>query len=134
MPSFWAMMPVRMTGPSELNLDVHTRGEIELHQRVHRLCRRVDDVENPLMRTDLELLARLLVDMGRPQHRELLDAGRQRNRATHPCARPLRGVDDLARRLIENAMIIGPQADANILIVECHGYFLDAGGELTARR
>jgi hypothetical protein len=48
---------------SELDLDVDAGGEVELHQRVHRLRRRVDDVEEPLVRPDLELLAALLVDV-----------------------------------------------------------------------
>src|SRR5579883_2948388 len=120
MPNFWAMRPVRMTCPSELDLDIDAGGEVELHQRVHRLRRRIDDIEHPLMRADLELLARLLVDMRRAQHRELLDPGRQRDRSPHPRARPLGGVDDLARRLIEDAMIIRPEADADVLTVYCH--------------
>ena len=52
-------------GPSELDLDVDAGGEVELHQRVHGLRRRVDDVEQPLVRADLELLAALLVDVRR---------------------------------------------------------------------
>src|SRR6185312_6782925 len=92
-----------------------------LHQRIDRLRRRIDDVEHPLMRADFELLARLLVDVRRAQHGELLDPRRQRDWPTHARAGPLRGVDDLACRLIEDAMIVGPKADADVLTVECHG-------------
>src|SRR5579862_1994711 len=121
MPSFWAMRPVRMTKPpSELDLDIDAGREIELHQRVHGLRRRVDDIEHPLMRADFELFARFLIDVRRAQDREFLDPGRQRNRPAHSCAGPLRGVDDLARRLIEHAMIVSPKADADILVIECH--------------
>ena len=67
MPSFLAIRPVRMRFPSELDLDIDAGGEVELHQRVHGLRRRVDDVEHPLMRADFELLARLLVDVRRAQ-------------------------------------------------------------------
>jgi hypothetical protein len=70
-----------MALPSELDLDVHARGEIELHQRVHRLGRGVDDVEEPLVRPDLELLATLLVDVRRAVDREPLDPVRQRDGA-----------------------------------------------------
>ena len=65
MPSFLAIRPVRMTCSLELDLDIDAGGEVELHQRVHGLRRRIDDVEHPLMGADLELLARLLVDVRR---------------------------------------------------------------------
>src|SRR5579875_942017 len=99
------MRPVRMDASSELDLDVHAGGEIELHQRVYRLRRGVDDIEHPLMRADLELLARLLVDVRRAQHGEFLDLRRQRDGSPHPRAGPPGGIDDLARRLVEDAMI-----------------------------
>ena len=50
---------------SELNLDIDTGCEIEFHQRVDRLRRRVDDIEHALVSTNLELLSRLLVDVRR---------------------------------------------------------------------
>ena len=50
---------------SGLDLDVDARRQIELHQRVERLLGRLEDVEQALVRADLELLARLLVDVRR---------------------------------------------------------------------
>src|SRR5256885_14130988 len=44
----------------ELDLDVDAGGKVELHQRVDRLLRGVVDVDEPLVRPDLELLARVL--------------------------------------------------------------------------
>src|SRR5882757_4910255 len=86
-PIFCAITPERICSvlilvlsDSELDLDVDAGGEIELHQRVHRLRRRVDDIEQALVRTHLELLAALLVDVRRAVDREFLDPGRQRNR------------------------------------------------------
>src|SRR6185437_2825527 len=111
MPSFWAINPVRIAPSLELDLDIDAGGEVELHQRVHRLRRRVDNVEHALMRADLELLTRLLVDVRRAQHGELLDFGRQRNRPAHARTGTFGGVDDLARRLIEDAMIVRPEPD-----------------------
>src|ERR1700731_2718183 len=102
MPSFCAMRPVRMTrDPLELDLDIDAGGEVELHQRVDGLRRRIDDVEHALMRADFKLLARLLVDMGRAQHGEFLDPHRQRDRPAPPRAGAASRLDDLARRLIE---------------------------------
>src|SRR5262245_43631871 len=116
MPSLRAIRPVR-TGstPHHLDLDVDPGGKVELHQRVHRLRRRIDDVEQALVGTNLELLAALLVDMGRAIDGEALDSGRQRDRAPHASAGPLRRVDDLARRLVEHPVIERLQADANVL-------------------
>ena len=42
----------------ELDFDVDAGGEIELHQCIDRLRRRIDDVEQALVRADFELLAR----------------------------------------------------------------------------
>src|SRR6266851_8275465 len=120
MPSFWAMSPVRMMASLELDLDIDAGGEIELHQRVYRLRRRIDDVEHALVGPDLELFARLLVDVRRTQDGEFFDLGRQRDRAAHPRAGALGRADDLAGRLVEHAMIVRPQADPDILAVHCY--------------
>ena len=49
-----------MRGPQrpllQLDLDVHARRQIELHQRVDRLVSRVDDVHQALVGADLELV------------------------------------------------------------------------------
>ena len=49
--------PLLVILAERLDLDVHTRGQIQLHQRIHRLRRRLEDVDQPLVRPDLELLA-----------------------------------------------------------------------------
>src|SRR5258707_2627109 len=122
MPIFWAMSPVRMMASLELDLDVDAGGEIELHQRVHRLRRRIDDIEQALVGAHLELLAALLVDVRRAVHGEFLDLGRQRNRAAHLSARALGGRHDLARRRIEDAVIERLEPDPDVLAV--HGLLL----------
>src|SRR5699024_9197227 len=114
-PSFFAMTPERITPSSEIDLDIDTGGEVELHQRVHRLGCRVDDIEQTLVRADLELLPALLVDVRAAQHRELLDLVRQRNRAAHIGARPLGGVHDLLRAGVQHAVIEGLQPNPYVL-------------------
>src|SRR5688500_20132844 len=47
--------------PSELDLDVDAGGKVESHERVDGLRRRVDDVDESLVRTHLEVLAAVLV-------------------------------------------------------------------------
>src|SRR6185369_2884317 len=125
-PTFCAMTPERIGFlPSrpirllQLDLDVDAGGEIELHQRVHRLRRRIDDIEQALVGAHLELLAALLVDVRRAVDGEFLDLGRQRNRAAHLSARALGGRHDLARRRIEDAVIERLEPDPDVLAV--HG-------------
>src|SRR6185503_15085240 len=122
-PIFCAITPERIVlsslsrHGSELDLDIDASGEVELHQRVHGLRRRIDDVEEALMGAHLELFAALLVDVRRAVHRELLDLGRQRDRSTDLGAGALGRVDDLAGRRIENAVIERLEPDPNILAV-----------------
>src|SRR3981189_3429884 len=100
MPTFCAITPERMLifPISELDLDVDAGGEIELHQRVHRLRRRIDDIEQPLVCAHLELLAALLVDVRRTIDGEFLDPGRQRDRTAHLRTGALGRPYDLPRR------------------------------------
>src|SRR5215510_11139374 len=123
-PTFCAITPERIVVVlslvrfcSELDLDVDASGKIKLHQRVHRLRRRVHDVEQALVRAHLELLTALLVDVGRTVDREFLDLRRQRNRPPHLRTRALRSGHDLARRRIEDAVIERLEPDPNVLAV-----------------
>src|SRR5580693_104601 len=50
-----------------LNLYIHARGQIELHQRIYRLRRRIQNIEQPFVSADLKLLPRLLVHVRRTQ-------------------------------------------------------------------
>src|SRR5216683_6834035 len=102
---------------AELDFDVHAGGEVELHQRVHRLRSRVDDIEHALVGADLELFARLLVDVRRAVDRELLNSGRQRDRPANLRTRPLGRADDLAGRRIEHSMIEGLQPNSDVCVV-----------------
>src|SRR5579872_1519179 len=121
-PTFCATTPVRISNPTpalQLDLDVDTGSEVELHQRVHGLRRRIDDVEEALVRAHLELFAALLVHVRRAVHREFLDARWQRDRSTHLRTRALGRVHDLARRRIEDAVIERLEPDPDILAVHC---------------
>src|SRR3989338_7301063 len=122
-PTFLTITPERM-GPiprfdrrpgSELDLDIHTRSEIELHQRVNGLGSGVYDVEHTLACPNFKLLAALLVDMRAAQRGEFLKPGRQRDRTQNLGTGALRRVDDLAGRYVEHAVIEAFQPDANFL-------------------
>src|SRR5579863_2713621 len=69
------------------------------------------------MRAHLELLARFFVHVRRTQHRPAVDHRRQRNRPGHICTRAPRRFHNLARRLIENAVVVSLQTNANFFSV-----------------
>src|ERR1700704_5126558 len=56
---------IRLNPVLELDLDIDAGSEIELHQSIDRLGRRIHDVEEPLVGTHFKLLTALLVDVRR---------------------------------------------------------------------
>ena len=68
------------------------------------------------MRPDLELLPGLLVHVGRSIDGQLVDFRRQRDRSQDARAGPLRRRHDLRGRLVQDAMVIRLQADANLFV------------------
>src|SRR5260221_4533048 len=61
----------------ELDLDVHAGRQIQARQRLDRLGRWLDDVDQPLVRANLKLFPRVLVDERAAIHRILGDMRRQ---------------------------------------------------------
>src|SRR5258708_26747287 len=120
-PTFCAITPERIVSSSalELDLDIDAGRKIELHQRVDRLGRRINDGEQPLVGSHLKLLAALLVDVGRAVHGEFFDLGRHRDRPAHLRAGALGGCHDLAGGRIKDAVIEGLEPDSDVLAV--HG-------------
>src|SRR5436190_19936034 len=104
--------------PLELDLDVDAGRKVELHQRVDRLLTGVVDVNEPLVRADLELLARVLVDERALDHGVLLDARGQRDRTGHRRTSALRGLDDLRGRLVDQLVVVRLETDPDPLL--CH--------------
>src|SRR4051794_28396409 len=69
MPSFLARMAGIVLREGELDLDVDAGREvIQALQRVDGLRGGLEDVDEPLVRADLEVLARVLVLERRPDH------------------------------------------------------------------
>jgi len=97
------------------DLHIDARSKVELHQRVDRLRGRLHDVEQPLVRPHLELLARLLVDVRRTVDGKLLDSRRQGNGTADESTRAARRVGDVARCLIKHSMIERLQANPDVL-------------------
>ena len=104
------------TRPSrQLDVDVHTSREVELHQRVHRLLRRLDDVEQSQVRATLELFPGLLVDVRPAKHRPTTDLGRQREGPPNLNTSPTRGFHNFVGRLVEQLVIVGLQPDPDLV-------------------
>src|SRR2546421_8113563 len=82
----------------ELDLDVDAGGQVvEPLQRVDRLRRRLVDVDQPLVRADLEVLARVLVLERRADHAVDVLFSRERDPTGDARAGTRRRLDDLLR-------------------------------------
>src|SRR5947207_5587938 len=111
---YWPAVNTRLL---QLDFHVDTRRQIEFHQLVNRLVGRVDDVHQPQMRANLELIARSLVHMRRTQDAVALDLRRQRHGALDHGAGSLRRLDDFERRLIDQLVIERLESDTDSLIL-----------------
>src|SRR5688500_18172807 len=98
----------------DFDFDVDTGRKIQLGERVDRLWARIDDVDHALVGLELELLAALLVDVRRAEHRPALNAGRQRDRPAHARARLLGRAYDIRGRLIDHRVIERLQSDSDL--------------------
>src|SRR5688500_16761702 len=118
--SFGRLRGLRMTPSASLaerlDLHVHTRRKLELHERVDRLGRRLENVEQPLVRPHLELLTRLLVDVRAAQHGVPRNLGGQRNRSRYPRSRAPGRVHDFTRRLVKHSVVVRLQTDADLFV------------------
>ena len=93
------------------DLDVNARRQAEFVKRFDRLGRSLHDVDQTLVRTDLELLPGLFVDMRARQNGITLDACRQGNRSVNDRPSTLRRIDDFHRTLIQDGVIVRFHAD-----------------------
>src|SRR6266853_864158 len=104
----------------QLDLYIDSGGQIELHQRVHRLVGGVDDVHEAKVRPDLELVARGLVRVRAAQHVEAFDTRRQGHGALYDGAGAFRRIDDLERRLVDQPVVERLEADPDFLALYGH--------------
>src|SRR6185369_4118737 len=95
------------------DLDVHTCGQVELHQCIHSLLRGLENIEQALVSADLELFARLLVHVRGTQHAVFVLHRGQWNRPSDLCPSAPRRVDNLTRGLVQDAVVIRFQPDSN---------------------
>src|SRR5690554_2727581 len=90
---------------AEADLNVYTCCQVQFHQSIHCLFRWLNDVEQTLVCTNLILVARIFIDVRRNQNRVLFLTRRQRDWSTHLSTSPLSSIDNLLRRLVDQAVI-----------------------------
>src|SRR5579863_2775568 len=98
-----------------LDLNIHAGRQIQLGQRIHRPRRRRIDVQQPLVRMQLELLTSLLIDVRRTKYREDLLTRRQRNWTRDHRAGTTDGFNDLFGGFIHQIVIVRLQFDSDSL-------------------
>ncbi len=113
---------LRLAKLLRLDLHIDASRQVQAHQRVERLLRWIQNVEQTLVRADLELLTGLLVDEGSLEHRPAARPGGQRNRPCHASARTTSRLHNVCCRGIKELVIIRLELDSNL--IACHLAYL----------
>src|SRR5919199_3382754 len=120
MPSFLARIAGIALPERQPDLDVDARGQmVEALERVDRLRRRLVDVDQPLVRPDLEVLLGVLVLEGRADHRVAVLLRRQRHGARDRRARARGGLDDLLGSRLDGRRVVGLEAEPDFVLLGC---------------
>ena len=98
------------------DLDVDASRQAQFVERVDRLVGRLHDVDESLVRADLELFSGLLVDVRASEDRVAFDPRRQRDGAMNDRFGALRRVDDVFRGLVEDGVIVRFHSDADTFV------------------
>src|SRR5579875_1191289 len=112
-PSSASTIPISVL---QLDLDVHARRKVEAHECIDCLRCWLEYVDQPLVRPDLELLSRVLVDERTAYHRIPIDLRGERHGTRDVCSGPLRRIHDLIGRLVEDLVIVRLEANADALL------------------
>src|SRR5690242_3112700 len=103
--------------PESLGLDLHEHAgrDDQAVEGIDGAGGVVVDVDHPLVGAHLELLARLLVDVGAAEDRVPLDPRGDRDRPADACVGPLGVLDDLLRRRVQRPMVVRLHPNSNPL-------------------
>src|SRR6478735_10579596 len=116
-PSFLARIAGIVLAERQPDLDVDARGQmVEALERVDRLGRRLVDVDEPLVRADLEVLARILVLERGPDDAVDVLLRRQGHGPGHGRAGTSRRFDDLLGRGLDGRVVVCLEADADLVL------------------
>src|SRR4051812_10420764 len=106
----------------QLDLDVDARRQVvESLERVDRLRRGLKDVDQPLVRADLEVLARVLVLERPADHAIDVLLGRKRDGSGYRRAGAHGRLDDLLGGRLDRQVVVGLEPDPDLVLRErCH--------------
>src|SRR4051812_38904679 len=99
---------------------------VEALKRVDRLWGGLMNVDQALVRPDLEMLLGVLVLEGGLHHGVHVLLGRQRHRAGDSGASPRRGLDDLLGRGLDGRRVVRLETDADLVLG--YGHVLSGAG------
>ena len=103
----------------QLDLDIHTRGHVQLHESVHGLGGGIEYVDQPLVGPLLELLSAVLVLMYRSEDGDHFFFRGKRDGAGYFRAGLLGRVYYLGCALVECGVIVGLKSDPDFLTAQC---------------
>ncbi len=96
-----------------LDFDVDAAGEIETHQSVDRLVCWLENIDQAIVRSKLEVLHRLLVDVRASDNAEASEVRRKRNGTRYSGAGALCRLGDFLSRLVDDPVIVSAKSNAN---------------------
>lgn len=114
---------------SDFDFNVDAAGQFQLHQRIYRFAAGREDIDQALVRAELELLPALFVYVGRAQNRVLLLFRGQRNRTAYNSAGSFNRFHDFFGRLIDQGVVVAFQLDSDFLV---HCWERPIASELTS--
>ena len=103
----------------QLYLNLNTSGEIQTHQSLDGLLVGVEDIDQSLVGSALELLTAVLVLMNSAKDGNNFLLGGQRDGAGNLSAVALCGLHDLCCAGVDQLVIVSLQPDANHFLI-CH--------------
>src|SRR3954453_11958187 len=105
------------SGPESLGLDLHEHAgrDDQSVQGIDGAGGVIVDVDHPLVGAHLELLARLLVDVGAAEDRVPLDPRGARDRPADACVGALGVLDDFLRRRVQRPVVVRLHPNSNPL-------------------
>jgi hypothetical protein len=105
----------------QLHFDIYTRWQVQLHQSIDRLRRRLINIDNAAVGAGLEVLAGVLIDVGRSQQTVNPAARGEWDGPDRCSVGAIGGIDDLFAGGVEDALVEGFEANANFLLLDsCH--------------
>lgn len=100
----------------QLYLHIHTGRDVELAERVDGLLGRLQNIEEPFVGADLELISGFFIDVGRAIDGKAFDTRRQRDGARDSATGAPDRLHNFPHRLVQNPVVVGFQPYTYFLV------------------